>query len=366
MKSVWLLTLLVLAACAPARTLEPFTERRPDPIRDQGAHRAPVEWWYLNGHLETPSGPKGYAAAIFQVLIPESSQLGLIPLASVFPDAFYFGHVSMVDKTTGAFRSSELSTLPGAKPDVKTTVGSAATDRMDVRLGDWRMARETNGVYTVKTSMQGKEPLELTLTPERPEVIHGPGWSGTKDTGRMYYCSATRLRAQGTLNGEPVTGLFWFDHQWGGSDGGDGSAYITPRWDWFSLQLEDGRDLMVYRVRNAQGGTADLFVGLHTPDGRSSEIREFTLSPWRYWKAPSGASYPLDWFLKLPDGTALTIRAVTDNQEVQSRATAGFNYYEGAVQVTGSVRGVGYMELTGYDTPRANPFSNPFGFLPNR
>lgn len=346
---------LGLAACAPARALDPFVERKPDPILDQGAHNAPVEWWYLNGHLETKSGPKGFAAAIFQVLVPPNAKLGGISAQSIVPGPLFFGHYSMTDKTTGRFEINERSSLPTAALEIAAT-GSAARERMDVQLGAWRMARGDDGVYTTKLALKDGGLLEATLTPERPEVVHGPGWSGSLETGRMYYYSATRLRVTGTLNGEAVTGMAWFDHQWGGGDG-DGSASTTPRWDWFSLQLADGRDMMVYRVKNAKGQVADEYVSINSGDGQASSSRVFKLRPLSSWKSRTGAEYPVVWALTLENGERFDISAVTNNQEVRSEATAGFSYYEGAVKVTGASTGVGYMELTGYAPVVNNPFA---------
>ena len=367
MKRLLLIALTALVACAPSGAtrpaLEPFVERKPDPILDQAAHRAPIEWWYLNGHLQTKTGEKGIAAAIFQVLIPESAPYNL---AQLYPEALFFGHYGVVDKATGAFASAELSSLLRAKADIAVSVASASSERMDVRLGGWRMTREADGTYTARFDLKGKSISDLKLRPTRPEAIHGPGWSGTKATGRMYYYSATRLEVSGTYDGEPVTGIAWLDHQWGGGDG-DGSASLTPRWDWFAISLEDGRDLMVYRIRDEQGVIADQFVSIVGADGSVTEDRKFIMQPWQWWTSPkSGGRYPINWWIKLSDGTSLTVRAVTPDQEVESRATSGFNYYEGAVTVGGSAKGVGYAELTGYAPTGANPFTNPFAVFGNQ
>ncbi len=367
MKRIFLGLAALLVACAPAsvRSLESFVERKPDPLKDQGAHQAPVEWWYLNAHLTTKTGTKGIAAAIFQVYIPESAPYNL---AAQFPNALFFGHYSIVDKQSGKYQSTEYSTVPRAKPEIAVNVGFADTKRMNVGLGDWRMAREDNGVYTAKFNIKGKETVDLKMRPLRPEAIHGPGWSGNLETGRMYYYSATRLEISGTYNGEPVGGIAWLDHQWGGgvgSDAGDGSASFAPRWDWMSMNLEDGRDIMIYRVRNEKGGVSDKFASIVMPDGSTKEERDFEMIPWDYWQSPSGGRYPVRWYVRLKDGTALMIRPVADAQEVEARATAGFNYYEGAIDVNGTTKGVGYMELTGY-TPMRNPFTNPLSFLEPR
>ena len=346
---------LTLAACAPARALDPFVERRPDPVKDQGAHNAPIEWWYVNGHLDTPSGPKGFAAAIFQVLLPPNLKVSGLSAQSLIPGPLFFGHYSVVDKTTGRFEIGERSSLPNAAPQIAGT-GSAATERMDVKLSDWRMSRGANGAYQMRLSItQDGQPLDIALAPERPEVVHGPGWSGSPETGRMYYYSATRLRVTGRLGDQPVTGIAWVDHQWGGGDG-DGSSSITPRWDWFSLQLDDGRDMMVYRVKNAKGQVADEYVSI-TSGGEATSSRVFKLRPLSTWKSGTDAEYPVVWVLTLENGERFDISAVTNNQEVRSEATAGFAYYEGAVKVTGASTGVGYMELTGYAPVVSNPFA---------
>lgn len=365
MKRLLLAAVALLVACAPTASrgaLEPFVERRPDPLRDQGAHRAPVEWWYLNAHLETKSGTKGIAAAIFQVYIPDNTPYNL---ANLFPNALYFGHYSIVDKQNGLYQSAEYSTVPRAKPEIAVGVGFADTKRMNVGLGDWRLERLNNGVYTAKFSLKGKETINLNMRPLRPEAIHGPGWSGNLETGRMYYYSATRLEISGTYNGESVGGIAWLDHQWGGgvgSDGGDGSASFAPRWDWMSMNLEDGRDIMIYRVRNEKGGISDRFASIVAPNGKTTEERDFEMQPWEWWESPSGGRYPVRWYIRLKDGTVLNVKPVVNAQEVEARATAGFNYYEGAIAISGSTRGVGYMELTGY-TPMRNPFANPLSFI---
>ena len=106
-----------------------------------------------------------------------------------------------------------------------------------------------------------------------------------------------------------------------------------------------------------------LFRSIVKPDGSTTEERNFEMQPWDYWESPTtGGRYPVRWHIRLKDGTVLNIKPVTNAQEVEARATAGFNYYEGAIDISGTAKGVGYMELTGY-TPMRNPFANPFSFI---
>ncbi len=353
----------VLLACAPARNLDPFVERRPDPMIERGAHNSPLEWWYINGHIETPSGKtKTFALAVFQVLLPPETPYYL---ANIFSGPLFFGHYSFASATENSFLYSERSTFPNPRTGQAKFSGLAEQSRMNVQLGDWQIARSGNGDYQIRASLENSVALlNFNLRPLRPEVLHGPGWSGSKETGRMYYYSATRLEISGTLDGENVKGVAWLDHQWGGGVGttGDSSASFTPRWDWFSLQLNDGRDLMVYQIRNAAGQVMDAFISETRGDGVSTESRKFKLQPFKYWTNQDGVRYPVAWTLKLEDGTLITMRASQDNQEVRTFNTTGFPYYEGAVELVGGVTGVGFVELTGYVPAQFSPFMNPFGY----
>ena len=345
--AVLVLTAFALSACAPAMSrLQSFTNLRPDPVAELGAHRFPSEWWYFNGHLDSPGGRVDFASTIFQVYVPDSTHYGWLPVASLVPGPLYFGHVVLLDEATGHYSFAERNALPSrsGEPRVNAT---AAIGRLDVHLGDWFITRNDQGTFFLHSSTEDGRVLDLSLGEQKPQVSHGPGWSGTATTGRMYYTSATRLAATGTLGGQPVTGIAWFDHQWGG-DSGDGSSSSSPNWDWFSLQLDDNRDLMVYRVRDHSGAVADQFVSIIGPGGRETSTRDMTLTSGANFKAPGGAVYPTAWRLRLSDGTDLTILAVTRNQELKPRIP-GFGYFEGAVKVGGTARGVGFMELTGYD-----------------
>ena len=122
------LGMFALVASAPARTLDRFVERQPDPIKDQGAHNVPVEWWYFNGHLETKSGPIAMASTIFKVQFPAEAKYGLIPIQSVL-EQFHFGHFVVIDKTTGKLDYAEHTTIRGATTGSSTFegVGGAIT-----------------------------------------------------------------------------------------------------------------------------------------------------------------------------------------------------------------------------------------------
>jgi predicted secreted hydrolase len=125
-------------------------------------------------------------------------------------------------------------------------------------------------------------------------------------------------------------------------------------WDWFSFQLEDGTALMLYEIRAADGGLLSYVEGtIVWPDGRQEKFTEddFTLTPTGTWTSPTtGITYPARWEIELPaQGISLAVTPLVADQEMD----VSFVYWEGAVDVTGTVRGGpvrgrGYVELTGY------------------
>jgi predicted secreted hydrolase len=119
-------------------------------------------------------------------------------------------------------------------------------------------------------------------------------------------------------------------------------------WDWFGLQLEDGRELMLYRVRRA--GSVDPAIGSLV--GRDGAVRTLAAGDVQvdvlgHWTSPrSGTRYPAGWRLRAPAaGLDLTVEPVVADQELDLT----IRYWEGAVKVTGTAEGRGYVELTGYD-----------------
>ena len=127
-------------------------------------------------------------------------------------------------------------------------------------------------------------------------------------------------------------------------------------WDWFSIQLADGRDVMLFQLRTKTGGIDPYSSGTYidrSGTGRHLTSREFALEPSRYWTSPkTKARYPVSWRIRVPSlALDLTCDAALDHQELPARNAAGPTYWEGAVRYSGSATGVGYLEMTGYDKP---------------
>jgi predicted secreted hydrolase len=211
--------------------------------------------------------------------------------------------------------------------------------------------------------------LDLTLRAERPPVLHGDGGLTAKgsgpDAGASWYVSVPRLRTEGALHAggrrHAVSGTSWMDHEFFTG----GLAPGQEGWDWLSLRLEDGRDVMLYRLRGA-GGATDFALGTATArDGtaaRPLDAAGAVFQPRERWRSPAtGVEYPVAWRIELPrEDLALEVRTPVEAQEIPSRESVGFSYWEGLVDAAGrwegrSVRGEGYLEMTGYDRPLRLP-----------
>jgi predicted secreted hydrolase len=194
--------------------------------------------------------------------------------------------------------------------------------------------------------------ISLSLDPLRPMVLQGDrglSQKGEEPGNASFYYSFTRMGVEGEVevDGEriPVRGLAWLDREWSTSALSGGQV----GWDWFALQLEDGRDLMVYRLRREDGSTDPLSEGVVVrPDGSVTRLpsEAFELEPLTRWTSPlDGTVYPSRWRVTVPsEDLDLEVTPVREDQELNVTV----RYWEGAVDVVGSAGGRGYVELTGY------------------
>ncbi len=207
----------------------------------------------------------------------------------------------------------------------------------------------------------GSSAIELKLEPLKAAVLHGEkGYSqkGAEKGNASHYYSLTRMQTRGriVIGAETfeVAGLSWMDHEFG-------TSFLEPGmigWNWFSIQLDDSTELMFYafrrRDREIDPRSSGTFV---ERDGAYVAIKgeEVDLNPLRTWKSKAtGAVYPIEWKLSIPSRRIeVTVTAALDDQELNLKDSTGVIYWEGAVDVAGtregrSVRGRGYLEMTGY------------------
>ena len=203
--------------------------------------------------------------------------------------------------------------------------------------------------------------LDLQLAEGGAPVLHDiDGWVGFAGAGGSYYYSRTRMPTAGTItvDGAPlaVTGSSWFDHQWG-----DFIAIGDGGWDWFALNLSDGSDLMLSLVRDAAGGYPLVYGTWVTTDGRVRHLdaSEINLTSTGTWLSPTtGTLWPSGWSLEIEHlNLAVTITPEVADQELDTRASTGVVYWEGASNVVGTrgrraITGQAYVELTGYASLR--------------
>lgn len=327
---------------------------------DHGSHpRFQSEWWYATGELATPAGERfGYQITIFRLGL----EPGLPEAGTPFWSArtVFAGHLALTEIGAQRTRSAErLRRSNGA-------LAGALEGELDTWVDDWRIARDpASGVLHARaTAREIGLDLELELAPSKPPVLHGPGGlspKGTQEGNASAYLSFTRLATRGraTLDGRALelAGESWFDHEWGSSQLGEG----VVGWDWFGLRLSDGRELMLYRMRRADGSALPLCAGtLVRADGSSRALAagEVEWSVEAHWKSPhSRAEYPARWKIALPsEKLELQLVPRVPDCEIDGARSTGVVYWEGPLAVEGSVTGSGYGELTGYAGSLAGRF----------
>jgi predicted secreted hydrolase len=319
---------------------------------DYGAHeKSRNEWWYYTGNLRDARGRRfGFELTFFRV--------GIQPhLTGGSPwdiDDLYFAHLAVSDAANRAYLHVDR-TGRAALGAASATMGNE-----NVWIDQWSAQRFADGRHVLQ-ARSGDIGLHLTLTPRKPAVVNGLGGVSRKGACRgcaSHYYSFTDLAAGGSLSlptGDvKVTGSAWNDHEWG-------SASLEPDvvgWDWFSVQLAGGRELMLYVLRRADGSAIPQSSGtLVDSAGRSSflPLAKFSVTPLATWTSPhSQARYPAGWRIRLPSYRAdLTISPLLADQEFDATHSTGGYYWEGACSVSGSFEGkpaggYGYTELTGY------------------
>lgn len=324
--------------------------------KDHGSHPTyRTEWWYYTGHLRSKSGRSfGFELTFFRRGVPPEDIKTLPSKWSV--SHLYLAHFAVTDITGRRFHFSEKISREG--------LGKAGADesRLRVWIDDWRAeaATDPTGSHTL-VARDDTHALALTLEPVKPLVTHGPDGISRKGEDKSqasHYYSFTRLATTGrlTIDGEhvEVTGTSWMDHEFGSADLGDDQV----GWDWFSIQLEDNTELMLYCMRRADGSSDLASSGTAvSSDGRTRHLvlADFQVESTATWTSPaSKATYPAKWRLTVPSlDLMLDVTPLLADQELRTSRSAQVTYWEGAVAVTGTkqgrpIQGQGYVELTGY------------------
>jgi len=357
------------ATARPAKVQDPLPVELP---RDDGPHDRLTEWWYYTGHLLGTTRDEaqvphrfGFESVIFR------AERGAYPTT-------WASHLAITDETGDAFHYAQrLEVGPNVDRSPRDDDGAPTgfdlaltgvdpTDAATVGRPAWSMAgsdgtdRLIAATAPAEATAQATIPmgLDLRLVARKPPALHDrDGWIDFGPGGGSYYYSRTDMAARGTLTLGDITfqvdGSAWFDHQWGDfiSVGGGG-------WDWFAVNLDDGTDLTLSLVRDADGSYPLIYGTRVRPNGTTQHLdREaFRVDVTRRWTSPStGATYPAGWSIHIPDDQlTIDLTPTVAAQELDTRATTGVIYWEGSQKVAArrgrgpDIGGAAYVELTGY------------------
>lgn len=346
--------------------------------RDHGPHPAfATEWWYFTGNLESAAGDHyGYQLTFFRkALAPPGTSL---PTGSSWTSRqLFLAHFALTDAAGRRFYAAERFGREGLG-----LAGAVAGEGTPFRvwLDDWQATTDPelpsppdpDQLTPLRLRARDRHAgehfaIDLVLTTGKPTVLHGDaGWSrkGTSPGNASYYYTRPRMPTRGTLRlGErtvSVTGASWLDREWSTSL----LEASQVGWDWFGLQLDDGRELMAFRLREDSGQVSSASHGtLIEADGTTRHLTrdDVVLTVLDSWTNRRGVTYPAGWRLEVPEHElALEISPWLADQEL----VLGFRYWEGAVRIRGkagerAVGGNGYVELVGYDDGETRSSSRP-------
>lgn len=325
--------------------------------RDFGAHPDyRTEWWYITGWLRDAAGlERGFQLTFFRV----RTRIGEDNPSRFAPSQLVLAHAAVADPATGRLRHAERSgrSYPG--------LVEAQEGRTAVRVDDWSLSGGETVDAPYHSRIEAEDfAFELSFTPDRAPVLNGRAGFSQKAPDALnasYYYSRPQLVVSGSLRLDgaavAVSGHAWLDHEW--------SSEILPAgargWDWIGINLHDGGGLMGFQMRDDEGramwGAGTLSDARGEATALGPDALRFT--PVRRWRSPrTGIEYPVEWTLTLADGRRFRLQPLMDDQELDSRASTGAIYWEGAVRLfaiedgeTGPRErevGQGYLEMTGY------------------
>ncbi len=319
-----------------------------------------TEWWYYTGNLRTSEGRRfGFELTFFRQgadRTPDSHDS-----ESVWDvHDVWMAHLALSDINGGQFFHTERLNRAGA--------GIAGADLARARIwnGNWETQwtldpQLPGGASQTLQAVTERFSFKLALRSAKPPVIHGENGVSQKAKGlgkASHYISFTRLETRGevVLDGKQffVTGLTWMDHEFFSHQlEGDQTG-----WDWFSLQMEDQTEFMLFRLRHADESADPYSAGTFIDRaGRATHLSAggFKLTPGKVWtSAATHGKYPIEWVVEVPSlGFRATIRTPLAQQELVGSARSGGTYWEGAIDVNATrlgqrISGTGYLEMTGY------------------
>jgi predicted secreted hydrolase len=306
-----------------------------------------TEWWYYTGNLKTPTGRHvGFQLTFFRVALAPAAE----PRASAWATRqLYLAHFAVTDTAGRRFHAASRVSRAALE------LAGAQAAPLRVWVEDW--SAEGDGASTRLRASEGEVALDLSVSAGKPAVLQGDrGLSrkGAEPGNASLYYSFTRMPARGVIRlgseALEVTGEAWMDREWSTSALGTG----VEGWDWFAVQLDDGRELMVYLLRRRDGAIDPFSAGtLVAVDGtaRRLDAGDVRIETLAHWTSPrSGVRYPARWRLSVPSAD---LRLEIEPRLADQELIVDTRYWEGAVAIAGAaagrpIAGHGYVELVGY------------------
>lgn len=338
--------------------------------RDLYAHGgAQTEWWYYTGHMETVRGSRFGFELVFFKRRTDLDRVGVVPLRLI-ANPLFLAHFAITDESRKRFRYEHRKST-GSVFDLPA---QASEKHYYLKLGNWTI-REAYGAHILRATMGDDLVFEAALNSRKPAALNGHEGIGVsfKDEGEASrYFSFTRMEAEGAITWHGETehfeGSAWMDREFGTWR----TTANQKGWDWFSVQLGTGAEVMVYHLRNAEGKPAPFSSGTFVDAaGKSVHLarNDFKIEVTGRWRSPyTGATYPSGWRLCVPRfGVDVAITPVINDQELDTRGTTMIVYWEGACTVRGrhgdeEIDGRAYVELVGYDRSHEQPSLSAFIF----
>lgn len=319
--------------------------------KDESAHNCVIEWWYFNGRLKDGDGNDySFMNCLFKADVKKAK----IPFLSKIPlKTSYFSHslVSDLKHKTFYHRIAPFSVISDdsfskpllyinyLNPEIRNGYANCAIEKID------------ESKYRVKN-----EDIDLIMTSVKKPLLEGGNGYLDLHSKKTYYYSLTNLKTEGRIKVKKkwinVAGKSWMDHQWWPN-----ASYSKDRWDWFSVQLDNGTEMVCGMYDD--GKVKTYFADISCANGSQEHYKEVEMIPsGRQWTSPkSKAVYPLEWKIKIPaKNIELNLKAKIKNQEI---LFAAINYWEGPLDIKGvfngeKISGVGFMELVGYPSQYSN------------
>jgi predicted secreted hydrolase len=329
--------------------------------QDLGSHpEHAIEWWYVTGQLQAAQRPYGFQLTFFRSRVPATQGMR----SHFAAKQLIFAHAAVTDLGAGKLVHDQRIARASGAPQVD--LASASSEDTHIQLGDWSLQRQADG-YQAKVNAKAFS-FALALKETQPMLLQGEqGWSrkGPQPTQASWYYSLPQLDVHGSLvlagQSMAVQGRAWLDHEWSQSL----MHADAVGWDWIGMNLQDGSALTAFRLRSKSGTALWAGGSFRAASQTQAEVfapEDVVFQPERSWTSPSSAaSYPVQWAVRIrrqkdgaPIWQVVTVRALIDNQELDSRQSTGAIYWEGLSELLdakGQVIGRGYLEMTGYASP---------------